>query len=347
MSGKKKAVPKKGSPMAAKSPSGSRSPEASRVTFEPSENSPAFTNMLVPQGRIKCVTTFTVMPGMHHMLGQSTLVANRHGRLVRESDIDYCYVTIFRDDTLISNRKRLGVSANDMNFLEAITNLCPETATDEVNGQLFVKEEDSSSEESEYSEGDSSDDDALVVVATQPAGKAYAHRKKTKKRETLEDLYVPDLDKCQFCDEPIQICQWEIIKDELFKILKDGTLFKHWTGPLPFHAPTAKYYRWAAFEYWIKNTFSPLRPKKNTDIVPMCVRLGVCNEWYPQEWSDDDPCIVGDSVFARLNGNGEQRSAQQATSAAAAHASSTLGRIRRVVKFDCSTSTKKRKPKKK
>ena len=129
MSHRKKPAAKRGSPREARSPSSlssssSRSPSSQSVTHEPSKNTPAFTSVLVPQGRIKCVHTFTVMPGMHGMLGQNpshiqdpiTLVANREGRLVRESDIDYCYITVFRDDTLISNMKRLGVSPNDINF---------------------------------------------------------------------------------------------------------------------------------------------------------------------------------------------------------------------------------------
>ena len=106
MSGRKKTPQKNGSPKDDDdSPRSTimRSPGRQQITHEPSDNSPSFTSVFVPQGRIKCVTTFTVMPGMFNMLGRSseeiqdpvTLVANRYGRLVRESDIDYCYITVF------------------------------------------------------------------------------------------------------------------------------------------------------------------------------------------------------------------------------------------------------------
>ena len=175
-----------------------------------------------------------------------------------------------------------------------------------------------------------------MVLHTQPA--APPKRAKPRKPETEEDLYCPDVDCCQFCEEPIQICTWEVVKDDLSRILRDGTLFKHWSGPLPFGPPTAKYYRWAAFEYWISNTYNALKPKTSGEPIPMCVRLGVCNDWYPESWKDDDECIVGESAFQRINSNGIQRAAQHAASAAI-----PVPRIRRMVKFDCTNNETNKK----
>ena len=106
-------------------------------------------------------------------------------------------------------------------------------------------------------------------------------------------------------------------------------------APLPFGAPTAKYYRWAAFEYWINATYSALNPKLSSEPIPMCVRMGVCHDWSPESWKDDDACIIGDSAFARINSNGEQRPAQ--------HAAARSPIVSRAVKFDCRTGKRKSK----
>jgi hypothetical protein len=232
------------------------------------KNTPAIAGVRGDAVLSKTVYMYTVQMPSYDIICEEktkkavTLVPDSEGRLLPFHLIDWEWALCKNtNNTVIANQKREGDNESSSRFHAHTLQVCHTTAIDDVDGFLLREFEQIS------------DAEELALEPTQKTG--------NKQKETIK--------MCAYCSNPKDICDWVLLKDDLTSHLVEGTLFRFWEGPLPFGTPSQKYYRWAGFEYYMKKRCGPRNyrwmARETKPTIPMCVRIGVEVEWYPEHWN--------------------------------------------------------------